>query len=79
MTRNRLVVRALTLAVLVQALATTQANAYIDPGSGSFFVQMLLAGLLGAGMAIKTYWHRIKAFFTGKRATPEADDESADS
>ena len=72
--------RALALALVVQVLITAQADAYIDPGSGSFFVQMLLAGLLGAGMAIKAYWHRIKAFFSGnKNSNPPAEDESADS
>ena len=43
---------------------------YIDPGSGSMLFQLLLAGVLGAGYAVKTFWHKIKAFFqkvTGKR------------
>jgi hypothetical protein len=66
--------RLTTAAVLLQILATRDAAAYIDPGSGSFFVQMLLAGILGAGMAIKAYWHRIKAFFGGGPASsPEAE------
>ena len=62
------------VAVILQVLVTREAAAYIDPGSGSFFVQMVLAGLLGAGMAIKAYWHRIKSLFGGKSA-PADDDE----
>lgn len=37
--------------------------AYIDPGSGSFLMQMLIAGLLGFVYAIKLYWFKIKEFF----------------
>lgn len=37
--------------------------AYLDPGSGSFLIQMLLAGGLGAAFLIKTYWRKIRALF----------------
>jgi hypothetical protein len=33
---------------------------YIDPGSGSFIIQLILATLLGAIFILKTYWKRIK-------------------
>ncbi|MDH3227746.1 MAG: hypothetical protein OEM67_11760 [Thermoleophilia bacterium] len=70
-----LALRILALGALVQLATTSRAAAYIDPGSGSFFVQMLLAGLLGAGMAIKAYWGRIRSFF-GFKSTPPPDDEA---
>ena len=38
------------------------AYAYIDPSSGSYFLQLLLASLLGAAFAVKIYWRRVKAF-----------------
>ena len=38
------------------------AFAYIDPGSGSFFLQFLLAALLGALYSIKVFWKDIRAF-----------------
>ena len=37
--------------------------AYLDPGSGSFILQMLIAGLLGVLFSIKMMWGRIKEFF----------------
>jgi hypothetical protein len=40
--------------------------AYLDPGSGSFLIQLLLAGGLGAAFLIKTYWRKIKALFSKK-------------
>jgi drug/metabolite transporter (DMT)-like permease len=41
------------------------AHAYLDPGTGSYILQMLVAGLLGAAFAIKIFWMRIRRFFTG--------------
>jgi hypothetical protein len=41
--------------------------AYIDPGSGSYFFQLLIGGLLGAAVAVKLWWRRIWAFLTGRR------------
>ncbi|MBT3392198.1 MAG: hypothetical protein HN413_17510 [Chloroflexi bacterium] len=35
-------------------------GAYLDPGSGSFFLQVLLAALLGALFVLRTYWAKIK-------------------
>ncbi len=37
--------------------------AYIDPGSGSILIQVILASCIG-GIAV--FWSRIKALFTGK-------------
>ena len=37
--------------------------AYLDPGSGSFIFQMIIAALLGAAFVIKVYWKRIIGFF----------------
>lgn len=36
---------------------------YLDPGSGSFIIQMILAGSLGIAIAIKIYWKKIVALF----------------
>lgn len=38
------------------------AFAYLDPGAGSFILQMLIAGIMGALFTIKLYWYRLKAF-----------------
>jgi len=46
---------------------------YLDPGSGSFFLQILIASLLGIGLAVRASWARIKRLFGGK---PKTDDEA---
>lgn len=51
---------------------------YLDPGSGSFLIQMLLALGLGAGVAIKMYWTKLKSLFTGKKDTPQTSPEAQD-
>ena len=40
-----------------------KAFGYIDPGTGSYVIQMLLAALFGALFAIKVFWTRLKSFF----------------
>jgi hypothetical protein len=37
---------------------------YLDPGSGSYLVQMIIAAILGGLFFFKNLWWRIKAFFT---------------
>lgn len=37
------------------------AYAYIDPGSGSLMLQMLIAGIIGAFVTIKLYWMQLRA------------------
>jgi hypothetical protein len=51
--------------MLVVLLLTTPdpLPAYVDPGSGSFLVQMLIAGVLGASVTLKTFWKQIKSYF----------------
>tara|TARA_Y100001936_G_scaffold86195_1_gene84460 strand:+ start:5945 stop:6172 length:228 start_codon:yes stop_codon:yes gene_type:complete len=34
---------------------------YIDPGTGSVIVQMIIGGLVGVGIAVKVFWFRIKS------------------
>ena len=41
------------------------AHAYIDPGTGSMALQILLAGIVGALFTIKTYWRKAKEFVVG--------------
>ena len=49
-------------------------QAYLDPGSGSFLIQLLIAGLVGAGFLIKAYWKKIKGLFN--RSAPKKEDDS---
>tara|TARA_Y100000590_G_scaffold290537_1_gene327045 strand:+ start:5005 stop:5169 length:165 start_codon:yes stop_codon:yes gene_type:complete len=48
-------------------LFVSDAYAYIDPGSGSLILQMILGALVGVGIAIKIYWFKLKEKFSRKR------------
>ncbi len=51
---------------------------YLDPGSGSFIIQILIAVLLGLGVALRASWSKIKTFFGIKSAPEKEDDDSGD-
>jgi hypothetical protein len=50
--------------------------AYIDPGTGSFVIQALVATAAGLAVTLKLYWSRIKGFFGGSPSAKEDDDLS---
>ncbi len=46
---------------------------YIDPGSSSMIIQMLVAGVLGAVFFFKNGWYKIKSFFIKPAKEDEVD------
>ncbi len=40
--------------------------AYLDPGSGSMLLQILLGGFAAIGVIGKLYWHRVASLFRRK-------------
>lgn len=50
---------------------------YIDPGSGSFLVQAIIAAVLGISFFFKSIWNFIKSIFIRSpknKLTDKADD-----
>jgi hypothetical protein len=51
--------------------------AYLDAGTGSMLVQILLGGLAAAGVALKIYWRRLMRLLRiRKPETPPAEQPS---
>jgi hypothetical protein len=52
---------------------------YLDPGSGSYLIQVIIAAVLGVIFYFKSGWNWIKSFFV-KTPPPkeEEENESAD-
>jgi hypothetical protein len=69
--RSRVAIVALSF-VAFSLLWIPVANAYVDPGTGSFIFQVAIGALLATGVAIKVFWKRVVRFVTGKnRPTPD--------
>lgn len=45
---------------------------YIDPGSTNFIIQILIGAAAGAGLAIATFWRRIRMFFSRDKGRDKA-------
>jgi hypothetical protein len=54
-------------------MASAPAYAYLDPGTGSMMLQLMLGGVAGAVVVGKLYFRRATDFFRsfGRRRTPE--------
>ena len=73
--------RGSTRAVTVLAAAclslAVPAEAYLDPGTGSFVFQMVAAAVVSVGFVVRAYWQRIRGFFArlGRRTPDSPPDE----
>jgi hypothetical protein len=63
--------RAAMTAVFV-GIFTHSAYAYLDPGTGSMILQVLLGGIAGLALVGRLYWHKLLVFF-GARKDAEAE------
>lgn len=63
-----------TVLLLSVSMFATDARAYLDPGTGSYVLQMVLAGIAAALFAVKLFWVRIKAFVLSITGTNKKDD-----
>ncbi|MBS1948697.1 MAG: hypothetical protein JST47_13115 [Bacteroidetes bacterium] len=48
---------------------------YIDPGSGSYLVQMIIAGILAGLFYFKNLWMRIKSFFVKSKKEENSEND----
>jgi hypothetical protein len=51
---------------------------YIDPGSGSYLIQVIIAAALGVVFFFKNIWLFIKSFFTRSPKKTNPPDTSSD-
>jgi hypothetical protein len=63
MNNFRQTIHVFLLAGILLLLLPRETHAYIDPGTGSYILQIVLAALLGALFALKIFWNNVKSFF----------------
>jgi len=56
-----------SLLIVFSFAITSNAHAYLDPGTGSIIIQGIVAAVLSVTIAVKTYWFKIKAFFQKRK------------
>jgi hypothetical protein len=69
--KNSLFGLAFGMLVCLAALTPTSAYAYLDPGTGTFALQGLIAGVTGCMIAVRAYWGRIGRLF--RRSKPSSE------
>lgn len=66
------------LIVSIMAIMPSTAHAYIDPGTGSYLVQILIAVFAGGAFVLRTFWMNIKALFSRKSKETKTDGVEKD-
>ena len=63
MMKFRSSVSILAILMIFGHLSISDAYAYLDPGTGSVIIQVLVGTLVGVGIALKIYWQKLKIKF----------------
>lgn len=57
-------------------LFVTDSKAYLDPGTGSMLLQVILGGVAAVGVAIKLYWHKLRVAIGSGRKEVSEDEQT---
>ncbi len=61
-------------ALFLCAAMPVAAFAYLDPGTGSMLLQVILGGIAAVAVALKLFWYRIIALLGFKKKVPSEDN-----
>lgn len=56
---------------VINLAINTSIKYYLDPGSGSMLIQIILGAVLGVGVLVRVFWANIKGFFTKDKKSTE--------
>ena len=68
-----LILRGTWLAVFFLGFPTVAHAQYLDPGSSSILIQVLLGGVVGVAAFFKLYWHRLRGIVGVSKKSPRDD------
>jgi hypothetical protein len=66
----------LVLSALFVAMTAGSAHAYLDAGTGSMILQVLLGGIAGLMIVGKLYWYKFRSLIGWAPKSPPAETES---
>ena len=69
-----------TIGLLILIICLTlvsPAQAYLDPGSGSGLLSIIIGFFVAIGLTIKTYWYKLKSLFTRSSKKPDESESSS--
>jgi len=64
------------ITVILFLWSIKNAYAYIDPGTGSYIIQVIIGGVLGAAFALKVYWKKVKFYFSNLLSKQTKNDKN---
>jgi len=76
--RNRVNKSMMIAAGISLAGFAAPAMAYLDPGTGSMIVSAIIGIFATIGLALKTYWYKLKSLFSRKDDPADAARDAAD-
>lgn len=51
--------KTVSLSLIILLVFSAPSHAYLDPGTGSVLLQLILGGLAGLAVVGKLFWHRV--------------------
>lgn len=66
----------LILSVLFVGISTGGAHAYLDAGTGSMILQVLLGGIAGLMVVGKLYWHKLLVLLRVRSDSDTAEERA---
>lgn len=57
-------------------VAAGPAFAYLDPGTGSMLLQVILGGVAAVGVALKLFWYKIRAALNFGKSSATGEEKS---
>ena len=64
---NVIILPLTTIFLISHGVFISDVYAYLDPGTGSVIIQVIIAALVGVTITIKVYWEKLKIKFSSIR------------
>jgi hypothetical protein len=76
--------KVVVLLIVLGLAFPSAAAAYLDPGTGSYVLQLALAAVVALGFLVKVYWKKIRSFLArlfsalGRRSREQREKDEGD-